>query len=84
MPIAALSLSIVAVCLAMYAAFAKPESPDAYERVVQELWETIEPTYQEFGLALPDSPPTTINEALEPLVRMSTSLDGTHGEQLEP
>ncbi|MBX3364909.1 MAG: hypothetical protein KF866_09105 [Phycisphaeraceae bacterium] len=82
----ALILSVVATGIALYVLLAnrssntKEESND-YQRVVQDIWGTLEPVYQDYGLDVSGNPPSTIQEALAPLVRTFTVLGPKDAKQ---
>ena len=72
---AALALSAVALVSSL-AALLRPTPRDGYAEIVDELAETLQPVYKEFGLRCPLDKPTSIREALGPLLEMATALDG--------
>lgn len=76
--VVALVLSVIAIGIALYTELTGTQQSvdkDAeYRRVVRDVWAALEPMHHDYGLDTSGSPPSTIQEALEPLVRASTTL----------
>lgn len=49
----------------------------AYQRVVDDTWQLMQPLYEDFGLARPTVPPATLKQSLVPLFRAASTLQGT-------
>lgn len=74
---AALMLAVAALFCSVLALVRSQRAEEhAYSRVVTDIWTTLVPVYKDFGLQLPDRHPATVREALEPLFKMTTSLQG--------
>jgi hypothetical protein len=78
-----LVLSLIAVVLGVVAVVvaarpAAPQQDDSYERVVREVWEIMQPVYADFDVAMSEEEqePTTLRDALGPMVRISQALTG--------
>lgn len=58
----ALVLSLIALALAVFAITTRSTQPqpnpdETYDRIVDELWATLQPVYVEFDMALPEGEP---------------------------
>lgn len=80
----AVGVSAVAAVLAAAAlVVALDARRSAYDRVVGEVWEPVEPGYREFGLQVPARRPGTLREALGPLLALVEPL-AVGGEAGDP
>lgn len=81
----AMAASVAAFSMAFYSMVTSPQRitnhNGDYLRVVQDLWAALEPIYQDYGLDISSNSPSTIQEAIGPLVRASTALSPSDEEQ---
>lgn len=68
-------ISLVSLVVAVYAVvLARSAEHQAYQRVVDETWNSVQPVYKDFGIRMPASQPKSISEVLKPLMEINSTL----------
>lgn len=67
MSVCSMVLSITTCVSYRRHALANSRSSAVYDRIVAELADTLRPTYEQLGLKVGSSPPSTVSEALRPI-----------------